>query len=318
MKIITFFAAFVPFFLIKMNLFSKDSPFNFLLFAGSARSGALAGTFVSIEDDPSALFFNPASIRTNHSRNLSFTFFKHVLDINSGSISYTHHFEGIGSFAGSIQYTNYGSFDKTNSDGQLAGTYTANDIAFGLSYSNTLDTNLYYGTTLKLIASSIDKYSSFAFAFDFGLLYRIPEKRTNIGISILNTGTQLSTFDGTREPLPLDVRIGINHRLRGLPLLFNFGFNNLNESTRKFLDKFLKFSIGGEFYFGEYVNLRLGYDNNIRKYSSSTKNKGFSGFNFGIGVVFKELNFDYGFSQVGSSASFHRFSIYYNFAGAYD
>lgn len=301
--------------IINSTLLSKESPFNFLRYAGSARSGALGGAFVAIEDDPSALFFNPASIFTNKTRNLAFTFFKHVLDVNSGSIAYTYSLENLGTIAGSIQYTNYGSFDRTDADGQLLGTYSANDLAFGLSYSNILDTNLYYGSTVKLISSSIDKYSSFAIAFDIGLLYIIPEKRTNIGISILNIGRQISTFDGTREPLPLDVRMGLNHRLRGLPLLLNFSFNNLNENTKKFLDRFLKFSIGGEFYFGEYVNLRIGYDNNIRRYSASAKDKGFSGFNFGVGFKINEFNIDYGFSQINGKVSFHRFSIYYNFKG---
>lgn len=309
-----FFLIMLVFLFFSSTLFSKESPFNFLLFAGSARSGALAGAFVSIEDDPSAVFFNPSSIATNSSKDFSFTFFKHVLDVNSGSITYTRHLQNIGSLAGLIQYTNYGSFDRTNSQGQLQGTYTANDLAFGLSYANILDTNLFYGGTIKLISSTIDKYSSFALAFDIGLLFRIPEKRTNIGFSILNFGTQLSTFDGTRESLPLDVRIGINHSLRGLPLLFNFSFNSMNDNTPNFFDRFLKFSLGGEFYFGDYVNLRLGYDNNIRKYSTSTKDKGFSGFNFGLGIKLKEINFDYGFSQIGNTASFHRFSIYYNFA----
>ncbi|MGQ9818830.1 MAG: type IX secretion system protein PorQ [Candidatus Kapaibacteriales bacterium] len=301
-------------FLTYSTLFSKESPFNFLRFAGSARSGALAGAFVSIDDDPTAVFFNPSTIATNLSKDFSLTFFKHVLDVNSGSITYIRHLQNIGSFAGSIQYTNYGSFDRTDSQGQLQGTYTANDLAFGLSYANILDTNLYYGGTIKLLSSTIDKYSSFAIAFDIGLLYRMPEKRTNIGFAILNVGRQLSTFDGTKESLPLDVKLGINHRLRGLPLLLNFSFNNLNDNSSKFFDRFLKFSLGGEFYFGDYVNLRLGYDNNIRKYSASAKDRGFSGFNFGLGIKLKEVNFDYGFSQVGNSASFHRFSVYYNFS----
>ncbi|MCX7908636.1 MAG: type IX secretion system protein PorQ [Ignavibacteria bacterium] len=290
--------------------FAKDTPFNFLRYSGSARSSALAGAFVSIADDPSAMFYNPASVSTISTRNFSFTFFKHVLDVNSGSVSYHKKFERIGHFAVSATYTNYGSFDRTNSDGQLIGNFSANDFALGATYSNLLDTNLYYGATLKLISSNIDKYSSIAVAVDFGLLYLIPEKNTSIGFSILHSGTQLKTFDGNWENLPLDVRIGISHRLRGLPLLLNFNFYNLADRTNKFFDRFLKFSIGGEFYFGEYLNLRFGYDNNIRKYSGTTKDKEFIGFAAGLGLKFKEFNLDYSISQVGASAIFHKFSLY--------
>ncbi len=293
--------------------FAKDTPFNFLRYIGSARSSALAGAFVSVSDDPTALFFNPASVATVNSRNFSFTFFKHVLDVNSGSLSFLRNFEKVGHFALSASYTNYGSFERTNANGQYIGTFGANDFALGISYSNILDTNLYYGTTLKIISSNIDKYSSLAFAIDFGLLYLIPEKNTSVGFSILHTGTQLKTFDGTRENLPLDVRIGVSHRLRGLPLLLNFNFYNLADETSKFFDRFLKFSIGGEFNFGDNLNLRIGYDNNIRKYSASTKDKQFIGFSGGLGLKFKELNLDYSISQVGASAIFHKISLYFQF-----
>lgn len=297
---------------ITTTAFSKDTPFDFLRYTGSARSSGLANAFVSIPDDPSALFFNPASVATTNSRNFSFTFFKHVLDVNSGSVSYFKKYENVGNFAASATYTNYGSFDRTDINGQVVGTFSANDFAIGFTYANILDTNLFYGVTLKFISSNIDKYSSLAFAFDFGLLYLIPSKNTSIGFSILHSGAQLKTFDGTRESLPLDIRIGVSHRLRGLPLLLNFNFYSLADETRKFLDRLLKFSIGGEFYLGENLFLRLGYDNNIRKYSSTSKDKGFIGFSGGIGLKFKELNIDYGISQIGASALFHKFTIYYD------
>ncbi|MEJ5287377.1 hypothetical protein D9V84_09500 [Bacteroidetes/Chlorobi group bacterium Naka2016] len=303
----------IALFAIVSSGFAKDTPFNFLRNSGSARSTALAGAFVSIVDDPAALFYNPASIATTKSKNFSFTFFKHVLDVNSGTVSYSRNFDKIGYLAASAIYTNYGSFERTDAQGQYIGTFSANDFALGFSYANILDTNLYYGATLKIISSNIDKYSSLALAVDFGLLYVIPEKRTSVGFSILHTGTQLKTFDGTRESLPLDVRVGVSHKLRGLPLLLNFNLYGLADQTNKFFDKFLKFAIGGEFDFGENVNLRIGYDNYIRKYSGGSKNKEFIGFSGGLGLKFQDINIDYGVAQVGSSAIFHKFSIYYNF-----
>ncbi|MCX7880543.1 MAG: type IX secretion system protein PorQ [Ignavibacteria bacterium] len=299
-------------FLVPLILNAKESPFNFLKYTGSARSSGLGGSFVAMVDDPSALFFNPASVATNADKNFSVTFFKHVLDVNSGSVTFFKNWEKIGWFAFSGSYTNYGSFDRTDANGQYLGNFSANDFSLGFSYANILDTNLFYGGTLKFISSIIDKYSSLALAFDFGLLYLMPEDRTSIGFSILHFGKQLSTFDGVQEPLPLDVRIGVSHRLRGLPLLLNFNFYSLANHTPNFFDRFLRFSLGGEFYFGEYINLRLGYDNNIRKYSTHSKDKQLSGFSGGLGIKFKDFNFDYAISQVGVSAIFHRFSVYYD------
>jgi hypothetical protein len=156
---------------------------------------------------------------------------------------------------------------------------------------------------------NIEKANSFAFGVDAGLIYLIPEKRTNIGLSILHLGSQFTSLDGTKESLPLDVRAGVNHRLRGLPLLFNFSLHHLADKADNFFDRFLSFSLGGEFYFGDYVKVRLGYDNQIRRLTTPSNDKKFSGFSGGVGIQTEYFNFDYGVAQIGNSALLHRFTI---------
>jgi hypothetical protein len=255
------------------------------------------------------MFFNPATISTVQNKRFTATFLKHVLDINSGNIAYIHSFEDIGTFSGAILYTNYGSFEGADEYGNKTNTFSANDLAIQAQYSNKLDTNLYYGVGIKFIFSNIEKATSTAFALDAGLIYLMPEIRTNIGISILNVGAQLSTFDGTTEDLPIDVRMGINHRLRGLPLLVNLSFHSLADRTDSFFDKFLNFSIAGEFYFGDHVQLRLGYDNKIRRMTTPENERKLSGFSAGLGIKSDILNFDYGLAQMGNSSLLHRFTI---------
>lgn len=155
----------------------------------------------------------------------------------------------------------------------------------------------------------LEKANSLAFALDAGLIYMIPDKRTNIGLSILHVGSQVTTLEGKSESLPLDIRLGINHRLRGLPLLVNFSFHHLADETESFFDKLLNLSIGGEFYFGDYVRVRLGYDNNIRRLTAPISDKRLSGFTGGIGIQTDLLNLDYGIAQMGNSALLHRFTL---------
>lgn len=296
--------------LMYTGLTATTSPYYFLRYSQSARSAALAGAFVAMPNDAAAVCYNPASIATVKDKHFSTTFLKHVLDINSGLVSYVKNIENYGTFAGSVVYSNYGSFDYADELGNLSGsTFGSNDLAFTVSYADDLDSNLYWGASLKFIHNSIEKYSSSAMAVDIGLLYCIPNKNINIGLSILNAGTQLSTFDGTNEDLPLDVRLGINHRLKGLPLLLNFSFHHLADEEDQFFDKFLNFSIGGEFYFGKYVQVRLGYDNQIRRQTSAETNKKLSGFCGGLGIVTNSFTFDYAAAQVGASAMLHRFSL---------
>jgi hypothetical protein len=262
-------------------------------------------------NDASAVFYNPASIYTVTNKHFSTTFLKNVLDINSGIVSYIKPLSNRAVLAGEIAYSNYGTFDYTNEFGDKNGnTFGANDLTAGITYANELDSNLYYGATAKFIYVGLEKANSMAFAADVGILYNIPSKRTSVGLSILHAGSQFSTFNGISEKLPLDIRLGVTNRLRGLPLLVNFSFHRLADKTDKFFDKFLNFSIGGELYLGKYIQARIGYDNTIRRLSTITSDKQFTGLSAGIGILAKEyFNFDYGIAQVGSAAFFHRFTL---------
>lgn len=287
-----------------------ESPYSFLRYNAGARAAALGGTAVCLKDDPSAVFYNPALISTVEKDNLNFTFLKHVLDMNSGNVTYIYDKLEDGKLAANIAYTNYGSFDYRNTAGIPSGqSFSGSNMSLGVTYSNELDSNFYYGVTGKFIYVGLEQVSSSALALDAGLFYKLKDGRTNIGASILNAGFQLSKFAQFADKLPLDVRVGINHRLRGLPLLINFNFHHLADSTENFFDKFKSFSLGGEFYFGKNLQLRVGYDNQIRSLVSNEAAKGLSGLSFGAGFIAKEVKVDYSFSQYGSAATLHRFSL---------
>lgn len=305
-------AVFIVFLLSLNGAYSANSPFQFLRLSSSARAAALGGCFVSVPGDASSMYYNPASISTVETKRFSASFLKHVLDINSGLVSYIKSYENLGIFAASAAYTSYGSFNYADNLGNQTGTFGANNIAFAATYSNIIDTNLYYGVSLKFVYAGLEKYSSTALAVDAGIFYRLADERTTFGASILNTGMQLSKLSGEDETLPLDVRIGASHRLRGLPLLANITFHHLADDAGGFFEKFRNFSLGGEFYIGKYIQLRLGYDNQIRTYTSPTSSKGMSGISGGVGLVFQDINIDYGVAQYGSAATLHRFSINYD------
>lgn len=294
-------------------LFAVNTPFQFLRLNSNARAAGIAGCFEAMPNDPGAVFFNPATISTVEDKHFSATFLKHVLDINSGNVVYTQNFENLGTFGASIAFTSYGSFVRSDKYGSQIGSFNANDIVIAASYSNQLDTNLYYGISLKYLYNNIDKYNSSSVAFDAGLIFQIPESRTNIGLSVLHAGAQLSQFYDYYEPLPLDVRFGVNNRLRGLPLLVNLSIHHLADQSDSFFDKFLNFSIGGEFYFGEYIQARLGYDNKIRRKAAPQNDKQFTGLSAGVGIKTNAVNIDYAIAQYGYNTFLHRIGINLDF-----
>jgi hypothetical protein len=296
-----------------VHLYAVNTPFQFLRFNSNARAAGIAGCFEAMPDDPGAIFFNPATISTVEEKHFSATFLKHVLDINSGNVVYIRKFKNLGTFGAAVSFTNYGSFIRSDRYGSQIGSFSANDLIVSATYSNQLDTNLYYGISIKYLYNNIDKYNSSSIAFDAGLIYQIPDSRTNIGLSVLHAGAQLTKYVDFYEPLPLDVRFGVNNRLRGLPLLVNLSIHHLADESDSFFDKFLNFSIGGEFYFGEYVQARLGYDNQIRRKAAPQNDKQFTGLSAGIGIKTNTVNVDYAIAQYGYNTFLHRIGINLDF-----
>lgn len=292
-----------------VSLAQQGFIFNFLRSTISARMAGLGGATVAITQDPANVVINPAVLTTVDSSAVTATFIKHVLDINAGFASYSTNVEAVGDMAFTVSYLNYGTFQRTSGVGDRTGTFGANDLAVSASVANELDSSLSYGVTAKLLHSTIPDMSSTAIAVDAGLLYRVPAKRITIGLSILNVGTQISTYDGIRDRLPLDMRIGISHRLRGLPLLINASLNHLTDDVDNVLDRLANFSVGGELYLGKVVQARLSYDNRMRNTSGVNIASQLSGLSAGVGLRLPSLTVDYAYSALGAAAVMHRMSI---------
>jgi hypothetical protein len=286
-----------------------NTTYAFLRLDNGARSAAMAGSFVSITDDPSVIFYNPAGLGTLTSGRASFGFLKHLLDVNSGYAAYGQQFRDWGWFGAGISYINYGSFTRTNDAGTILGTFHASEFAVLGGYSNLVYNVIHYGINLKLIYSSIADNQSAALAVDVGGMYVIEEQQIAIGVSLLNLGRQISAYIDTREDLPLDLKIGISKRLEHLPLLINLDFHRLNESAGDFLSRFKAFSVGGEFTASDALRLRFGYNNKQRQDLKIGTSAGLAGFSLGAGVVLGRYQIDYAFSSLGRVGSLNRFSV---------
>lgn len=288
---------------------NAQNTYDFLRLDMSARAGALAGSFVSNGDDPNVIFYNPAGLDMLQGQPVSFSFVKHLLDINLASLSYSQELEGIGRFGAGLKYINYGTFTGADVDGNKKSDFGAGEIAFIVGYANALDENFYYGVNAKYIYSSIANYSSSALAADIGLHYAVPSQMIDIGFAVLNMGSQLTTYINTKESLPLDMIIGISKRLANLPVRVSLDFHKLNEQRDDFVQKFKAFTVGAEFNLSKVLSLRFGYDNEKRSELKVGTTAGIAGFNAGFGAVISDYIFDYGFSSLGAIGSLHRISI---------
>ena len=275
----------------------------------SARAASLGGSFVTNNDDVDVLFYNPAGMSFLEKDPVSFSFVKHLMDINLFSLAYSTEFEDIGRFGSAIKYINYGSFDEADEFGNRTGEFSAGELAFILGYTNEFSENFYYGANAKVIYSSIADESSSAIALDLGINYEIPNQKLNLAAAVLNLGTQLSSYIDTKEDLPLDVTIGISKRLENLPVRLSLDFHQLNKDRDELYQHLKGFSVGAEFYLSEVFTLRFGYDNEKRSDLKVGSSSGIAGFNGGLGVKVSEYSFNYGYSSLGSIGAMHRIGL---------
>jgi len=294
---------------IVATLSAQQAAYDFLRIDVSARAAALNGSFVSMKDDPNVLFYNPAALGTLSRPKISASYLDHLMDVSTGSLSYAQYIEGVGNIGGGITYINYGSFNRTNENLDVIGTFEAKELALITGIATHYDDDILVGVNVKYIYSSIAEYSSNALAIDFGFLYDVPSQNLSIGGSVLNLGTQLKTYAGTTESLPLDVIFGITKRPEHLPIFLNLDFHRLNEKGNMFWDRFSAFTVGAEILMSESLRLRVGYNNKQRTDLKMGTSAGLAGFSMGAGIIVKDYQFDYAFNSYGKISGLHRISL---------
>ena len=283
--------------------------YDFLRIPMNARAAALGNTFMPMRGDVTSLFSNPAALASIEAPSASIGFFKHLLDVNAGYVAYGRQLDDIGAVSAGIVYLDYGSFEETDRFGDRTGTeFGAGDLAVTLGYGRASG-NLSYGAALKFIYSSIEDYSSAAAAVDLGVSYHVPEQQLVLAAGLQHFGTQLGSFAGVDESLPMDLRVGVGKKLEHLPLHIMLEFHKLNESTDDFFDRFSNFSLGGEFDLSSALKARVGYYNEMRrelKIGNTAKLAGFSG---GFGLRISTYVLDYAYNSLGEIGALHRFSL---------
>lgn len=286
------------------------SPYQFLRVNTSARTAGLAEASLASTEDTTYNMLNPAGSWFTPSGRISATFIKHVADISGGTLSYTTDVRNNAKVTFMTSYMSLGSFEGRDSYGNPTGrTLTADAMSLQALYALQIDSGFHGGIGASVISSRYPDAQTIAVALNGGIQYHIPNSRWNAALSVLNLGTQVSRVGSTSEPLPTDVRLGVTHRLRGLPLLFNFSFHHLAERNVALFNGFKNFSVGGEFYLGKVIQLRVGYNNTLRAASSFPVSARFAGVCAGVGVITKKVIVDYAMTNMMSGVMVHRLSI---------
>jgi len=287
------------------NSNAGTSVFDFLKIQAGARPMAMGGAFTGVADDESSLYYNPAGVTGLQGKRFIAGYHNNIFDMQSGFLGYIHPLREGQKLSLFVNYLNYGTFDETNSDGDVIGDFSGGDLLLAGSYARDMNENFSLGVTVKFIYEKIDQYSATGVAFDLGGKYTLNDYgNTTFGFMIQNLGTQLSTHldSGDKESLPLYLRGGGSTQPKGLPVL-------VAVDAIYPTDNDVYFSIGAELLNVRPLYVRMGWTSFGNNYKTGAGNDDLAGFSAGIGVDYRKIQFSYTVSPEGELGTSHRITF---------
>ncbi len=297
--------------------------YSFLKVGVGARGQAMSGAMVALANDEYAGYYNPAGlgllspikevenqfgevteIESDIDKYFAASYNSYVADIQAGYVAFMMR-QGLGGMLGfSINYFNYGEFDEYDANNIKTGTFSASDMAFAVNYGQRVDERFYWGITGKFIYERLhDDYTSDGIAVDGGILYRLGDKRTVIGLAAKHVGVQLKGLtDEHKDKLPGVVQAGVSHAVQGMPVVFS------GQIDYPF-DYEISGKVGVEITGLDPLFVRFGWDSLGRDYKSGSSKDDLGGFSGGLGVVWNNYRLDYSYSSFADIGNSHRVSI---------
>lgn len=311
--------------------------YQFLNLITSPRQAALGGKIVTLYDyDVNQGIFNPATINPEMDNHLSANYGNYYGAVTYGTAAYAYTYDRhVQTFHMGVNYVNYGDFEGYDELGNKTNTFTGSEIAVSFGYAYNLPyTDIHVGANAKFISSSLESYNSLGVALDVGAIYIDEDNDINIGLAVRNVGTQLTTYAGTNEPLPLEVIAGISQEVENVPIRWhvtlenlqqwNIAFSNPNRAQQdieggtteekvSFFNNALRHVIvGAELFPGKAFNIRGGYNFRRGAELSLVDKRTFSGISAGFSVRFNKIRFDYSYSRYTLAASTSLFGLMIN------
>ena len=290
--------------------------FQFLSVVSDARGAALAGAMTTVPYGSGSLFFNPAgmaemtaAVDIIASQNTWFADINHTtlsIAFNPGNNKY-------GVFGFTAQSVNYGDIRGTMKWQQdpgwvETGVITPSAISLGAGYATQLSDKFSIGGQIKYAAQQLGKgvveihpvkpnlsdsldvrkFTTNAYAFDFGTLFKTGVKGISFGMSVRNFSNEISYIDENFQ-LPLTFAMGLSMDLVNLVPKFDSAHSlmlSVDAVHPRSYPEYL--NVGLEYELLDMLYLRYGFLHNRDERSSSF---GFGVSRFGLGIDYAYIPF---------------------------
>jgi hypothetical protein len=309
----------------------------------NARTMGLGGDVITVFDsDVNLGINNPSIINKQMHRRFGFNQSLQSSGVNTGMLAYAHAF---GQTTGMVnfRYASFGKMRRTDETGQDLGAFTPGDFVLGVSAQRFFNKRMAVGATLNLLYSQLDSYTAFGTSIDVaGLYYDSDHNFAVVGV-VKNLGVQWKSYVDTRNRLPLEVQLGISHKLKHAPFRFslvaqhlqkwNLAYNDPNAKPRVdpisgdtikvdksgFFDKLGRhFKVQIEVMIGKKIKISTAFDYQRRRELAIPGRGGVAGFSFGAGLTFKRFSIDYGWFVYSAAGGQHGLSVVIPLLNKYD
>jgi len=311
-----------------------DHVYDFLSIPVSARSAALGGSAVAINDgDITLANENPALFSSKTDGKLAMQYINYISDINFGYTSYSKHLKNIGTVAVGVQYLNGGTFTEADENGYKYGTFSTSELALNLSYAKSFDSIFSIGATFKPVYSQLAQYNSFGLLMDVGAEYTTNKGLFTAAILLKNMGAQITKYIDETAPVPFEIQAGIATKLEHAPFRFSIVAHNLetpiltykqtnyaepgnievvHEETKDatiMQDVMSHMIFGVEFTPTKSFFIRGGYNYLRRMELMNEEKPGMTGFSWGFGFKISKLHLSYANVRYHASSVSNHISI---------
>ncbi len=308
--------------------------FSFLNLSPSARSTGLGTNQISIRDYDLALAYsNPSLLNKQMGQTVVLNYIPIFAGINMGYAAYGWQ-STKGPWQAGLMYINYGKFDGYDETGASTGQFNASDYAFVAGHSREIGNNFNIGANAKFILSQYENFTSTGIALDLGTTWADTSGLTAASFLIRNIGTQLTTYDGVRENLPIELMAGITHKLRYAPFRLGMVIHNIQTPDISYIntnsreqrinietgepeeqrisvgDKIFRHVIlSTELVFGKGFQLRFAYNHQRRQELRLPDRGGFAGFSWGFGIRIAKIKLDYAMAGFIPGRNLNQFTL---------
>jgi hypothetical protein len=271
-----------------------------------ARAVAMGNAFVSVADDATAIYWNPAGVARIQKSVLSINHCAWLADISFSQAAYIFHFGFLPGTLGVSARALYMAEEpvRTPFRPQGEGTwFDAGDVAYGLTYARSLTDKFSAGLSVNFVQSTLATYSASATVFDFGTLYNTGYRSLKIGMAIQNIGSDMKFIEASVK-MPTVFRVGMSMNLYESAdhLVLAAGDFSHPPDNRE------RASMGMEYGFKEFFFVRGGYNfkYDLERFSA--------GLGFKVAASLNaEARLDYAYSDMQEMPAVHRVSIDFRF-----